>query len=51
MYQTGGGTDTLVFASKAGTGADVTAFDLNGGAVIANEAAATIRAFQPQRPQ
>jgi pectinesterase len=51
MYQTGGGTDTLVFASKAGTGAEVTSFDLNGGAVIATEAAATIRAFQPQPPR
>jgi pectinesterase len=51
VYQTGGGTDTLVFASRAGTGAEVASFDLNGGAVIANEAAATIRAFQPQPPQ
>jgi pectinesterase len=47
-YQAGGGTDTLVFASAGGTRAEVTAFDLNGGAVIATEAAATIRAFQPE---
>jgi pectinesterase len=47
-YQTGGGTDTLVFASKGGTAAAVSALDLNGGAVIATEAAAVIRAYEPQ---
>jgi pectinesterase len=48
VYQSGGGSDTLVFASKGGTGAEVASLDLNGGAVIATEAAATIRAFEPQ---
>ena len=39
-YESGSGTDTLVFAVPAGKGAKVTAVDLNGGAIIATEAAA-----------
>ena len=40
-YASGSGTDTLVFASKD-TNAEVTSIDLNGGAIVANEAAAAI---------
>ena len=43
-YESGSGTDTLVFTAPGGKGIDVTAVDLNGGMVIATEAAATIRA-------
>jgi pectinesterase len=48
-YQSGSGTDTLVFASKGGTGAQVAAFELGdgGGAVIATEAGAVLRSFTP----
>jgi len=43
-YESGSGTATLVFTAPAGKGVDVTAVDLNGGVVLATEAAATIRA-------
>jgi pectinesterase len=40
-YESGSGSDTLVFAA-AGTG-DVGPIDLNGGAIIATQASATVR--------
>ena len=42
-YESGSGTDTLVFTAPAGKRVDITAVDLNGGTIIATEAAATIR--------
>lgn len=42
-YMTGSGSDTLVFAVAAGTQGDVASVDLNGGAIVASEAAATLR--------
>ncbi len=42
-YTSGSGTDTLVFTVPEGKHGEVTAVDLNGGVIIASEAAATTR--------
>jgi len=42
-YVSGSGSDTLAFAAPAGPRAEVTSIDLNGGAIVATEAAATLR--------
>ncbi len=49
-YESGSGTSTLLFALAAGHRADVKTVDLNGGAVMATEAAATIRAADVTLP-
>lgn len=46
-YTTGSGSDTLVFGGKQGEVAEV---DLQGGAIIASEAAATLRAADVSLP-
>ena len=42
-YASGSGTDTLVFTAPDGKHDEVVSLDLNGGAVIASEASATLR--------
>jgi pectinesterase len=42
-YASGSGTDTLIFTISIGGSEEVTAVRLNGGAIIACEAAATLR--------
>lgn len=42
-YTSGSGTDTLVFTISKGSPGDVATVDLNGGAIMATEAAAAIR--------
>ncbi len=42
-YTSGSGTDTLTFTISKGSPGEVTAVELNGGAIVATEAAATIR--------
>ncbi|HUJ44764.1 MAG TPA: pectinesterase family protein [Opitutaceae bacterium] len=43
-YVSGSGSDTLAFAAPAGPRAEVSGFDPQGGAIVASEAAATLRA-------
>jgi pectinesterase len=42
VYSTGSGTDTLIFALPPGSQSEVSSVDLNGGAIVACEAAATL---------
>lgn len=42
-YQSGSGTDTLVFSAPAASADAILALDLHGGAILATEAAATLR--------
>ncbi len=49
-YVSGSGTDTLVFAQPRGKSAEIISVDLNGGAIIATEAAATLRPAQLTLP-
>lgn len=49
-YVSGSGTDTLFFALSPGATYEVRLVDLNGGAIIASEAAATIRTAKLKLP-
>jgi hypothetical protein len=42
-YASGSGTDTLTFDLPKGAANEVASMDLNGGAIIASEAGATLR--------
>jgi pectinesterase len=44
VYQSGSGTDTLVFTLPTGPRGEATGVDLDGGTIIATEAGATLRA-------
>ena len=49
-YASGSGTSTLVFREPQGKSTEVASVDLNGGAIIATEADATLRLAQLTLP-
>ena len=49
-YASGSGSNTLVFARPQGRSAEIASVDLNGGAIIASEADATLRLAQLSLP-
>lgn len=49
-YDSGSGSDTLVFMGSAGENADALRLELNGGAIIATEAHATLRTAELTMP-
>ena len=49
-YTSGSGTDTLTFDLPQGAANEVASVDLNGGAIVASEAAATLRLAQLTLP-
>ena len=49
-YASGSGSDTLVFTLPQGKSAEMASVDLNGGAIIATEAGATLRLAQLTLP-
>ena len=49
-FASGSGSDTLVFTAPAGSQEKVAQVDLHGGAIIATEAAATLRVAKLSLP-